>query len=100
MSSSRIGKLLTGTVLVAALTIALPGSTEAAERGPAAQSGDTWGLVVSWLADLWNGAFREAAGGASGFSSVLDQSSSTATPEPATATTCKGDQGVCIDPNG
>jgi hypothetical protein len=98
MSSSRVGKLLTGMVLVAVLTIALPGSTEAAGHGSAVQSGDVWGLVVSWLSDLWNGAVREPA---SGVSSVLDNSSSIGSPSSsATTTTCKGDQGVCIDPNG
>jgi hypothetical protein len=89
-------------VLVAALTIALPGSTEAAGHGsvaPAAQSGDVWGLVVSWLADLWNGAVREPA---AGYSSVFDNSGSAGAPSETatTTTTCKGDQGVCIDPNG
>jgi len=98
MSSSRVGKLLTGMVLVAVLTVALPGSTEAAGRGSTAQSGDIWGLVASWFSDLWNGAAREPA---AGNSSVLDNSSSVGAPSGATTTTtCKGDQGVCIDPNG
>jgi hypothetical protein len=101
MSSSRVGKLLTGTVLVAALTIALPGSTEAAGRGAAAQSGDVWEMVVSWFSDLWNGAVREPVGGASGFSSILDKASSSGAPSgTATVNACQGDQGVCIDPNG
>jgi len=98
MSSSRVGKLLTGMVLVAALTIALPGSTEAAGHGSAVQSGDIWGLVVSWFSDLWNGAVREPA---AGYSSVRDNASSTGAPSsPSTSTVCQGDQGVCIDPNG
>jgi hypothetical protein len=88
-------------VLVAVLTIALPGSTEAAGHGSAAQSGDVWGLVVSWLSDLWNGAVREPMGGMAGSSSALDNSSSVGSPSSQeTTTTCKGDQGVCIDPNG
>jgi len=101
--SPRIGKLLTGMVLVAALTIALPGSTEAAGQGSAFRSGDVWGLVASWLSGLWDDAVREPVGGAAGFSSIFDNSSSTGTPSgtaAATTTTCKGDQGVCIDPNG
>ena len=101
MLSARVGKLLTGMVLVAVLTIALPGSTEAAGRGSAVQSGDIWGLVVSWFSDLWNGAVREPVGGAAGYSSVRDNASSTGAPSsPSTSTVCQGDQGVCIDPNG
>jgi hypothetical protein len=88
-------------VLVAALTFALPGSSEAAGHGSAAQSGDIWGLVVSWFSDLWSGALREPVGGTTGYSSVLDNAGSTGTPSgPMTSTVCKGDQGVCIDPNG
>jgi len=99
MWSPRVGKLLTGMVLVAVLTIALPGSTEAAGHGSAVQSGDVWRLVVSWLSDLWNGAVREPA---AGYSSVFDNSGSAGAPSETatTTTTCKGDQGVCIDPNG
>jgi hypothetical protein len=91
-------------VLVAVLTIALPGSTEAAGRGSAVQSGDVWGLVVSWLSDLWSGVMREPVGGAAGYSSVLDNSSSAGSAGSPSGTTtssvCQGDQGVCIDPNG
>jgi hypothetical protein len=89
-------------VLVAVLTIALPGSTEAAGHGSSAQSGDVWGLVVSWFSDLWSGAMRETVGGAAGSSSVLDNSSSAGSPSGTTTTSsvCQGDQGVCIDPNG
>jgi hypothetical protein len=103
MQSARVGKLLTGMVLVAALTIALPGSTEAAGRGSAVQSGgDAWELVVSWLSDLWNGAVREPVNGTAGFSSIHDNDSSAGSPSGAatSATVCQGDQGVCIDPNG
>jgi len=101
MQSARVGKLLTGMVLVAALTIALPGSTEAAGRGSAVHSGgDAWELVVSWLSDLWNGSFP--VNGTAGFSSIHDNASSADSPsDPVTsATACQGDQGVCIDPNG
>lgn len=100
MSSLRVRNLLTGMALVAALTVALPGSTEAAGRGSVVQDGGVWSLVVDWFSDLWGGAFREPVGGTSGFSNLESASSTTAPPAPATAGVCNGDQGVCIDPNG
>jgi len=103
MQSARVGKILTGMVLVAALTVALPGSTEAAGRSSARSSaGDAWELVVSWLSDLWSGAVREPVNGTAGFSSIHDNASSAGSPSgsAASATACQGDQGVCIDPNG
>jgi hypothetical protein len=88
-------------VLFAALTVALPGSTEAAGRGSAVKSGEVWELVVSWFSDLWNVTAGKPVSGASAVFSTVGQDRATgAGSTPAAATVCKGDQGVCIDPNG
>jgi hypothetical protein len=84
-------------LIAVAFTVVLPGSTEAAGRGPAVQTEtvqakDIWGLVMSWLFNhLGNGSIL-----------TLESSAKTATTPGAVVqgTPCVGDQGVCIDPNG
>jgi len=102
MSSLRVRNILIGMFLVAALTLALPVSTEAAGLAPAARGGDGWmDMIWTWVSQLWNGETREAPAGSAAIRQVNGADSAGPTTTSGTnGTPCGGDQGVCIDPNG
>jgi len=95
MSTRTVRSILAGIALVIALTLALPPATEAAGVSPSLLDGGVVTLVWHWLSALWNGER----------SSVPAQPPAHATsrataPPPGQTSSCNGDQGVCIDPNG
>jgi hypothetical protein len=99
MSSPKVRTLLTGIALVTTLSVITPMPTHAADLSRSTQDGDVLSLVWHWMANLWSST-DEAGGGHPGLLHM--DSASTTDPAPTTSgtTTCGGDQGVCIDPNG
>jgi hypothetical protein len=84
-------------LIAVAFTVVLPGSAEAAGRGPAVQTEtvqalDFWGLVMSWLSGhLGNGSSLEW---------MVSSAKAETQGAKVQGAQCVGDQGVCIDPNG
>ena len=97
MSKRMVRSILAGIALVMTLTMAFPGSSEAAGWSPALRGGDLLELVLQWVSNLWNGNQGTRA------QSRTILKSEPASPPAQTSGTqvpCGGDQGVCIDPNG
>jgi len=98
MSTRTVRSILAGIALIIALTLALPTATEAAGLSPALRDGGVVTLVWEWLSALWSGELWR--------SPLAEQppahstSRATAPPPGSSTSTCGGDQGVCIDPNG
>jgi len=103
MSGRKIRGVLTGILLVMALSLVLPTSSAAAGLGSASRDGDAWSASAAlnalsgawhWLSDLWAVQAPQAPDRA--------LMKDTSTPPAVSGTPVVGckDQGVCIDPNG
>ena len=99
MSGTKIRGVLTGILLVMALSLVLPASSAAAGLGSVSRDGDAWSAVAAldafsvvwhWLSGLW--AVQAPA-------PALEKDASTPPTTHTPVLGCK-DQGVCIDPNG
>lgn len=79
MRQRFVQRIVTGITFAAFLCLSVPAPAVAAGFGPPAVA-DLWSAVWDWLAGLWEGP--ETGGERPG------------------GTTCQGDQGACVDPNG
>jgi hypothetical protein len=104
MFRQSVRRAVVGMALAMLLALAVPAPAEAAGLDPARVE-DLWTAVWDWLARLWGGpqtgpSLRSEA--AESGTSCEGNAGACVDPNGATTTTdtCQGDRGACVDPNG